>query len=90
MAWLWPGTTVVTDGLKEYESLTRMGYQHRVEGKHLQGYLNGFCFRFNRRDNLVAAFQTILSLVPKAISGGLLSVFGAGLGPRFRPGSAIP
>lgn len=33
-----------------------------VEAKHLQGYLNEFCFRFNRRDNLCAAFQTVLGI----------------------------
>ena len=39
-------------------------FHGRVEGKHLQGYLNEFCFRFNRRDNLPAAFQTVLGLAP--------------------------
>ena len=33
-----------------------------VEGKHLQGYLNEFAFRFNRRHNLFAAFQTMLGI----------------------------
>ena len=33
-----------------------------VEGKHLQGYLNEFAFRFNRRHNLSAAFQTMLGI----------------------------
>ena len=31
-------------------------------GKHLQGYLNEFAFRFNRRHNLFAAFQTMLGI----------------------------
>lgn len=36
-----------------------------VEGKHLQGYLNEFAFRFNRRHNLFAAFQTMLGIAGK-------------------------
>ncbi len=36
-----------------------------VSQKHLQGYLNEFAFRFNRRGNLYAAFQTLLSIAPK-------------------------
>ena len=35
-----------------------------VSQKHLQGYLNEFAFRFNRRRNLYAAFQTLLSIAP--------------------------
>lgn len=37
----------------------------RVEVKHLQAYLNEFAFRYNRRGNLAAAFQTILGLSGK-------------------------
>lgn len=37
----------------------------RVEVKHLQAYLNEFCFRYNRRRNLAAAFQTVLGLTGK-------------------------
>ena len=33
--------------------------------KHLQAYLNEFCFRYNRRGNLAAAFQTLLGLTSK-------------------------
>jgi transposase-like protein len=33
-----------------------------IKGKHLQGYLNEFAFRFNRRHNLFAAFQTALGI----------------------------
>jgi len=36
-----------------------------VEGKHLQGYLNEFAFRYNRRHNLFAAFQTMLGIAGK-------------------------
>ena len=34
----------------------------RVEPAHLQAYLDEFCFRFNRRRNLGAAFQRLLGL----------------------------
>jgi hypothetical protein len=33
-----------------------------MQGKHLQGYLNEFAFRHNRRHNLFAAFQTVLGI----------------------------
>jgi len=33
-----------------------------IHGKHLQGYLNEFAFRHNRRHNLFAAFQTMLGI----------------------------
>lgn len=33
-----------------------------IEGKHLQGYLNEFAFRHNRRHNLFAAFRTMLGI----------------------------
>ena len=36
-----------------------------VKGKHLQGYLNEYVFRFNRRHNLFAAFQTMLGIAGK-------------------------
>ncbi len=37
----------------------------RVSKKHLQAYLNEFVFRYNRRGNLQAAFQTLLGLTTK-------------------------
>lgn len=37
-----------------------------VKGKHLQGYLNEFAFRHNRRHNLFAAFQTMIGIAGKA------------------------
>ncbi|MEK7382154.1 MAG: IS1595 family transposase [Elusimicrobiota bacterium] len=40
-------------------------FHGRIEGKHLQGYLNEFAFRFNRRHNLFAAFQTMLGIAGK-------------------------
>lgn len=40
-------------------------FHDRIEGKHLQGYLNEFAFRFNRRLNLFAAFQTMLGIAGK-------------------------
>lgn len=105
-----PRATVVTDGLKEYEGLIKLGYQHRVEstalgfsqeevlkhlhpafanlktwmagtfhgrvaGKHLQGYLNEFCFRFNRRDNLSMAFQSLLGIAGRVAGPTARDVF---------------
>ncbi|MDA0232542.1 MAG: IS1595 family transposase [Chloroflexi bacterium] len=44
-----------------------LGTHHgRVSQKHLQAYLNEFAFRYNRRGNLQAAFQTILGLTAKS------------------------
>ena len=36
-----------------------------VKGKHLQGYLDEYAFRHNRRLNLFAAFQTMLGIAGK-------------------------
>ena len=36
-----------------------------VRADHLQAYLNEFAFRFNRRGNLQAAFQTLLGIAPQ-------------------------
>lgn len=37
-----------------------------AKAKHIQSYLNEFAFRFNRRNNLQAAFQTLLGLTSKS------------------------
>ena len=43
-----------------------LGTHHgAVRAKHLQPYLNEFAYRFNRRRNLQAAFQTLLGLIPR-------------------------
>jgi len=36
-----------------------------IKGKHLQGYLNEFAFRHNRRHNLFLAFQSMLGIAGK-------------------------
>lgn len=38
------------------------GTHHGVESKYLQGYLNEYVFRFNRRQTPMAAFQTLLGI----------------------------
>ncbi len=38
------------------------GTHHGVEPKYLQGYLDEFVFRFNRRNTPMAAFQTLLGI----------------------------
>jgi transposase-like protein len=50
-----------------------------VREMHIQAYLNEFAFRFNRRDNLFAAFQTLLGLAPKVegLPGAALYASGA-------------
>lgn len=61
-------------------------FHGRIEGKHLQGYLNEFAFRFNRRNNLAAAFQTILGLAPKVAAPTYAEVYAvkAGKSPPAR------
>src|SRR5439155_20746694 len=39
-----------------------VGTHHGVSGRHLQVYLDEFVFRFNRRRQPMAAFQTLLGL----------------------------
>ena len=39
------------------------GTHHGVDPKHLQGYLDEFVFRFNRRENPMSAFRTLLGIV---------------------------
>jgi hypothetical protein len=53
-----------------------------VEAKHLQGYLNEFCFRFNRRENLFAAFQTLLAITPLVEAPSYERIYAEGAG-RF-------
>lgn len=38
------------------------GTHHGVEAKYLQGYLDEFVFRFNRRQTPMAAFQTLFGI----------------------------
>ncbi len=53
------------------------------KGKHLQGYLNEFAFRFNRRHNLFAAFQTALGIAGRTRGPTQKGLYGAGE-ERFR------
>ena len=40
-----------------------LGTHHgAVGGKHMQAYLNEYCYRFNRRGNVFAAFQRLLGI----------------------------
>jgi hypothetical protein len=56
-----------------------------VEAKHLQGYLNEFCFRFNRRDNLYAAFQTVLGIAPKVAKPAYADIYSTAPGRFVHP-----
>ncbi len=40
-----------------------IGIHHGVEPKYLQSYLNEFAFRFNRRENPMSAFRSLLNIV---------------------------
>ncbi len=60
-------------------------FHGRVEAKHLQGYLNEFCFRFNRRDNLYAAFQTLLGIAPRVEGPDYAGIYAEGPGRFVHP-----
>ena len=47
------------------KTLLRGTFHGAVKGKHLQGYLEEYAFRHNRRLNLFAAFQTMLGIAGK-------------------------
>jgi len=53
-------------------------YHGRVEAKHLQGYLNDFCFRFNRRDDLFLAFRTVLGIAGRVRGPTLAGLYDQG------------
>jgi hypothetical protein len=53
-------------------------FHGRVEAKHLQGYLNEFCFRFNRRDDLFAAFQTLLGIAARVDGPAYAGIYAEG------------
>jgi len=60
-----------------------LGTHHgAVREKHLQAYLDEFVFRFNRRGNLKAAFQTLLGLTPRAGTLTYHDVYGEPAAPR--------
>jgi len=44
------------------KTVLRGTFHGAVKGKHLQGYLDEYAFRHNRRQNLFAAFQTMLGI----------------------------
>jgi transposase-like protein len=56
-----------------------------VSDKHLQAYLNEFAFRFNRRDNLNAAFQTVLGLTGKVARPTQDGLYATGPGRFVHP-----
>lgn len=60
-------------------------YHGRPEPQHLQAYLDEFAFRYNRRHNLQAAFQTLLGLVPRVGAHPYATISG-----RRRAGHAAP
>ena len=62
-------------------------FHGRIEGKHLQGYLNEFAFRFNRRHNLFAAFQTMLGIAGRVKAPTQVALYAGGSG---HPGQGVP
>ena len=65
-------------------------FHGRVEAKHLQGYLNEFCFRFNRRDDLFTAFQTVLGIAGRVRGPTLAGLYSEGPGRFVHPNPHEP
>jgi hypothetical protein len=59
-----------------------------VSDKHLQAYLNEFTFRFNRRDNLFAAFQTVLGIAGRVKGPTKAGLYARGPVRYTHPGRA--
>lgn len=57
-----PHLHTVFSNLKAYLKGT---YHGSVSGKHVQAYLNEYAFRYNRRGNPQAAFQTLLGIATR-------------------------
>jgi transposase-like protein len=65
-------------------------YHGRVEAKHLQGYLNEFCFRFNRRDDLFTAFRTVLGIAGRVPGPTRRGLYTTGPGRFVHPNPHDP
>ena len=50
------------------------GTHHGVDPKYLQGYLDEYVFRFNRRQTPMAAFQTLLGIAATTKPIGLVKI----------------
>jgi len=60
-----------------------------IQGKHLQGYLNEFAFRHNRRHNLFAAFQTLLGIAGRVGAPTCAGLYGTGPGHSTPSGPRV-
>jgi len=67
-----------------------LGTHHgAVSQKHLQAYLNEFTYRFNRRRNLYAAFQTILGIAGRVEGPTQESLYAEGPGKFAHPNRRV-
>jgi len=78
---------LVFSNLKNWLQGTHKG---AVRKKHLQAYLNEFAFRFNRRDNLPAAFQTVLGIAGKVEGPTQEALYATGPGQFIHPNPGRP
>ncbi len=67
-----------------------IGTHHGVGRPHLQAYLDEFVFRFNRRGNPEAAFQTLLGLGSDHAPVRWATITGAQDLPYYREGDEVP
>jgi transposase-like protein len=65
-------------------------FHGRVEARHLQGYLNEFCFRFNRRDDLFNAFRTVLGIAGRVRGPTHAALYEEGPGRFIHPNPHEP
>lgn len=82
-AWL-PLVGVITGNLKAWID----GTHHGVRKQHLQGYLNEFMFRFNRRFWRAVSFRTLLGLGSVHEGPTYRAVYAGDARPRPTPGGS--
>jgi transposase-like protein len=54
------------------------GTHHGVSGKHMQGYLNEYVYRWNRRENPMQSFLTLLGIVVRVKAPEYYKLYHAG------------
>lgn len=54
------------------------GTHHGVSGKHMQGYLNEYVYRWNRRENPMQSFLTLLGIAARVRSPAYHQLYHAG------------